>query len=112
MMSNVPSCTANKTQHPISDYILLKELGKGASGSVYLACHKPDEKLVCIKFIPHGKGSVDMNILKEAATLSKLDHPNIIKYYGSFTLQTESGEALCIVMEYASGGSLRDLIEV
>lgn len=45
---------------------------------------------------------------KEAEIMKKLDHPNIIKYYDMF--KTGSGKYLCIIMEYASGGNLRDLM--
>lgn len=44
--------------------------------------------------------------LKEAQILRKVSHANIIKYYTSFV----EGEDLYIVMEYADGGDLQQVI--
>lgn len=40
---------------------------------------------------------------KEVETLSRVNHPNIVKLYGASTV-----EPCCLVMEYADGGSLYD----
>ena len=45
--------------------------------------------------------------MKEVQILKKLDHPNIIKYLGSFVEE----EALFIVMEYAEGGDLHRILK-
>ena len=47
--------------------------------------------------------------LSETRVLSMLGHPNIIKYYDSF-LSTD-GSLMYIVMEFAPGGTLFDMIE-
>lgn len=47
------------------------------------------------------------SILTEIKVLSMLHHPNVIEYYENF-LQDKS---MIIVMEYAAGGTLFDLIE-
>ena len=53
---------------------------------------------------------IDWNLLQatlnEVKVLSMLKHPNIIEYYDSFFHE----QAMMIVMEYASGGTLFDLI--
>lgn len=45
--------------------------------------------------------------LNEVKVLSALDHPHIIKYFGSF----EHEGSLCIEMEYADGGTLAQFLE-
>jgi NIMA (never in mitosis gene a)-related kinase len=45
--------------------------------------------------------------MKEVQILKKLDHPNIIKYYGSFV----EDQSLFIVMEYAEGGDLHRVLK-
>eukprot|EP00026_Physarum_polycephalum_P015182 Phypoly_transcript_15806.p1 GENE.Phypoly_transcript_15806~~Phypoly_transcript_15806.p1 ORF type:complete len:275 (+),score=30.70 Phypoly_transcript_15806:29-826(+) len=42
----------------------------------------------------------------ELMTLSKLNHPNIIKFYGGSLDRSQ----ICIVMEYLQNGNLRDLL--
>ena len=44
--------------------------------------------------------------MNEVNILKKVDHNNIIRYYGSFI----SANYLYIVMEYAEGGDLQRLI--
>jgi len=48
-------------------------------------------------------------LLNEVRILASIDHPNIIGYKEAFT-ESSTG-SLCIVMEYASGGDLRQLID-
>ncbi|XP_071823810.1 serine/threonine-protein kinase Nek11-like isoform X2 [Apostichopus japonicus] len=44
--------------------------------------------------------------MHEAKLLSKLHHPNIVKFYDSFL----DGEFFCIITEYCEGGDLDDMI--
>jgi serine/threonine protein kinase len=41
--------------------------------------------------------------MSEVSILKTVDHPNVIKYFGSYV----DGHYLCIVMEYAEGGDLQ-----
>ena len=86
----------------LSDFTILRQLGQGGFGSAYLAVHTRTEQTVCLKFIPLQAR------LDEAKILSKLEDTHIIKYYGSFV---EDGHFF-IIMEYAVGGSLADVIKV
>ena len=94
--------------YTISDFTILKELRKGGFGTVYLACRNSDEIEVCLKEIPLNKVVSKQKIEGEAKMLSELKDEHIIKYYGSFA---ESGK-FYIVMEYATEGSLADMIAV
>ena len=100
------------SEYKLSDFLISGNLGEGGFGSVCLARRKTDGQVMCIKFIPLIKGSSNQNAIREAKTLSKLDHRNIVKYYGSFVHQASNYSLLCIIMEYASQGSLSDLIRV
>lgn len=85
-----------------------KKLGEGAFGEVWEGTlnlgvfrgYIP----VAIKTLHSGNISTDERIkfLREANLMLKLNHPNIIKFYGVATLK----DPIMIVMEFASGGSL------
>jgi serine/threonine protein kinase len=85
-----------------------KVLGAGNFGKVFLAHNaaNPDLK-VAIKSLPKQKlaGKLD-SIKEEIKILSRLDHPNIIKYYETF----ESPKYIYIVSELCEGGELFDYI--
>ena len=46
--------------------------------------------------------------LKEAKIMEKFEHPNIVKFHEVY--KTKKGK-LCIVMEYADGGDLNQVIK-
>jgi calcium-dependent protein kinase len=83
-------------------------LGAGAFGKVFLSENIADPSFkVAIKVLNKGKlkGHVDA-IRQEVKILTKLDHPNIVKYYETY----DDAKFLYLVMEYCSGGELFDKI--
>eukprot|EP00966_Prymnesium_polylepis_P177423 4108902-Prymnesium_polylepis.1 len=95
------------SRHYVKDYAVQELLGKGAFGSVYQVKKDAGETLYAMKELPIESVSAygvaeneasDVTAKKlgrEVAILSRLHHPNIIRYYESF----RSGSALYIVME-------------
>jgi eukaryotic-like serine/threonine-protein kinase len=91
-------------------YEILRLLGKGGMGAVFLAHDLTLEREVAIKVLPPDF-STDPQVIKrfqqEAKTAAKLDHNNIIPIY-----RVESEEGLnYFVMKYISGTSLEDVLE-
>tara|TARA_B110000211_G_scaffold21161_2_gene21939 strand:- start:2621 stop:3640 length:1020 start_codon:yes stop_codon:yes gene_type:complete len=89
ILSNI----SNKiTQSPIigpryqNDYNETIKLGEGGFGSVYLARYFLDKKLYAIKKIPiSSQNIVDFeSTVSEILVLSRLEHPNIVRYYTSW----------------------------
>ncbi|NP_001371153.1 uncharacterized protein LOC627035 isoform X1 [Mus musculus] len=89
-----------------SQYRVLSYLGEGAYGTVKLALHLKTEALVAIKMVEISQKTIDV-ILAELEVLKTLNHPNIIRLFQ--VLLTSSH--VNFILEYASGGSLLDLIE-
>ena len=94
----------------VDDLTLIKCLGKGAFGEVYLTSKQGSKekyatKKIDKKFVsnPRAKKYLDneINILKE------VDHPNIIKLYKV----QETTKFFYLVMEYCNGGGLSDCLE-
>jgi len=97
------------TMQSVGKYQLLKELGKGASGKVYLAEDPFAKRKVAIKvaFPEALKSSEDgafyrSMFLNEASLAGKLNHPHIVQIYDAVVEDKFS----YIVMEYVEGGTL------
>uniref|UniRef100_A0A914VU82 non-specific serine/threonine protein kinase n=1 Tax=Plectus sambesii TaxID=2011161 RepID=A0A914VU82_9BILA len=92
----------------MNNYEKLSVVGRGAHGICYL-CRRADGEKVIVKQIPvDGMSAQEKQAtLGEVKLLQMLGHPNIIGYYENFI----EDSALCIVMQYAQGGTLCDMLE-
>ena len=70
----------------LNNFIIGKNLGKGAFGSVCLVTRKEDKKVYAMKSINIGKlDKQDLEAaLNEVRILASLNHPNIIGYKDAF----------------------------
>ena len=90
-------------------YEILRLLGRGGMGVVFLAHDLMLERQVAIKVLPTemtGDPQLITRFQQEAKTAAKLDHPNIIPIY---RVDSEDG-LVYIVMKYVSGQSLEELL--
>ena len=87
-------------------YYFIKDLGSGGFGKVFLAIEKISNRYVAIKKLKNTDRSEQEDIIHEIETISKFQIPNIVTYYHHFWEE----DILYLVMEYCSGGSLRDKI--
>lgn len=89
----------------IGRFTIIRELGRGAQGTVYLA-HDPQlERQVAIKTLRPGAAQIEM-LLREARIVSKLQHANIVPLY-------DAGEyegAPYLVCAYIEGGTLEKML--
>ena len=91
--------------HLGDNYQVVRELGKGAMGVVFLARDIALHRLVAIKVLKNElAGSEDHRerFRREARMTARLSHPNIVPVH-TFV---EAGEFVCIVMKYVHGESL------
>jgi hypothetical protein len=89
-------------------YRLVRELGRGATGVVYLARDVELDRDVAIKLLhPHLAGAARADALSrffhEARVMASLRHPNVVA-----VLDLDEASRR-IVMELAAGGTLRDV---
>ena len=91
-------------------YEVMKEIGRGSMGVVYLA-HDPNLDLnVALKVLRHDRvesSAFVKRFLSEAKALGRLDHPNIIRV---FNVDEDEGNVY-IAMEFIEGESLNDVIK-
>lgn len=110
-------------------YEIRSTLGRGGFGITYLAEHHMLNKLVCIKeFFPQAYYNRDSNsrsislgsagsakmmeayrnkFIKEARTIGRLQHPNVISIYDVF----EENNTAYYVMEYIEGDTLAGIVK-
>lgn len=104
----------NIMAHP-DEYKILKFLGKGGEGKVFLAVSTIDSSQVALKQyeVPQCEEK-DLRALlgREITMIKKLSHQNVVKCYGLHIPQQEYEDSfVCnIVMEYISGGCLASMI--
>ena len=93
------------------NYEFIYMLGNGAFGKVRLYRDRSNKDLLyAIKTLKkEGISSYQYNLIKsEVAILSELDHPNIVRYFGTF----EDNYYIHIVMEYLKGHDLYKIISL
>lgn len=90
-----------------------RAIAEGGFGKVYAGLNLDTGELLAIKqvLVPEVMAKKDVERIKEIedeiAVLSKLQHPNIVRYFGT----ERSKESLNILLEYAGGGSVTSLLQ-
>lgn len=92
----------------VGDYELERQIGAGASGTVWRAHSRgPVARVVAIKRLPVGGGSGELERLRREATLlTDLDHPHIVRVLEVL----HDGDGIALAMQFAPGGSLDELL--
>lgn len=98
----------------LGDYSLIKQIGQGALGTVFLAEHRFMKKQYVLKILPE-EISADRNFIQrfeeEISLLSSLDHPHIVKIHN---ISFSNGQYFlvmdCIVDELGEATNLSQYI--
>lgn len=94
----------------LAHYEIRKQIGAGGMGEVYLAWDKKLNRRVAIKILRENLLSDDQanrRLLREARAAATLEHPNICAIYEI----SESDDCSFIVMQYAEGETLADILK-
>ena len=94
--------------HP--DYEVIKELGRGGMGVVYLAHNRlmgRDEVLKVMSRHIMDRPGLLARFLAEIRAVARLQHPNIVTAYSAFRL----GESILFAMEYVEGLDLARMVK-
>lgn len=99
---------ANIAEGEIGRYRLERTVGEGAYGTVYRAHDPVLDRTVAIKLLNRdaAANTDPEESLREAKTLAKLNHPNIVTLYEI----TNADGHTAMVMEYLEGEPLRDYL--
>ena len=94
----------------IEDYLLVKTIGKGAYGEVYLTKKVGTNQIFATKKMIKSKvlqPSIRKYFNNEIYILKNTNHPNIIKLYDLKQTKTH----FYLIQEYCNGGTLRSCLE-
>jgi serine/threonine protein kinase len=104
-ITNLPPELANNPQ-----YEVLRELGRGGMGVVYLAKNTLMDRLEVLKVVNKAlwdrPGAVE-RFLREIRSAARLNHANVVAAYSA----VQSGELLAFAMEYVEGEDLAQLVQ-
>jgi serine/threonine protein kinase len=104
----VPNLPAELAANP--QYEVLRELGRGGMGVVYLARNKLMDRLEVLKVVNKAlldrPGAVE-RFLREIRSAAKLSHVNVVAAYSALQL----GDLLAFAMEYVEGEDLAALVK-
>lgn len=98
---------SSPTPRHLGRYRVVRELGRGAQGRVYLAQDEHLQREVAIKTLVDGRNTARKeNLLAEARTTARLQHPNIVSLFDAF----EHEGMLCVVLEFVPGETIESLL--
>ncbi len=95
----------------LGDYRILRSLGEGGMGKVYLAANQKDGMRVAIKVLPPSKaadgGQALLRFRREMELSTRANHPNLAR-----TIDVgRAGDVHFMVLEYVPGESLYQLVK-
>lgn len=88
----------------LNNFVEIGRLGRGGYGEVVKAKHKLENQVYAIKKIKQNSASGLAGVLSEIVMLSKLNHPNVVRYFTAWT-ETE-GQSLESALSSSSRSSL------
>src|SRR5207302_4282176 len=104
-----PVVPIDLTGQTIAEFHVLRKLGKGGMGDVYLAEQQSPRRKVALKILRADLAANEKSLLRfkqEADTVGQLSHANIVQVYAAGEWQG----LYSIALEYVEGRNLRDYL--
>jgi serine/threonine-protein kinase len=101
---------AEETRKRIGDYEIVRELGHGGMGQVYLVRNVISDRVEAMKVLLPDlaqQGDLANRFMREIKVLASLEHPNIAQLRTAFTADNQ----LVMIMEYVEGDTLAQRLE-
>jgi len=97
------------TNQIIPGYEILKKLGQGGMGAVYMARQESMDRIVAMKVLPRSlakQAEFKERFFREARAAGKLNHPNIVA-----AIDAQEAAGYCyIVMEFVEGSTVASIL--
>ncbi|KAK8897656.1 hypothetical protein M9Y10_015619 [Tritrichomonas musculus] len=98
----------------LEDFILQNKIGAGAFGKVYKVKERRTGNIyaakISIRNIETNSNDLKLDIFREVNIISKLNHPSVLKFITYSPINFKKKSKPVIITEFASNGSLDDLI--
>src|SRR5947209_4176047 len=94
-------------------YQMIRELGRGGMGTVYLATHLGTERPVAVKVIAPQfmeRSEFVERFRREAEAAGRLRHPNVVNVTDFGFAEIDAAPVAYLVMEYLEGSSLASVL--
>lgn len=98
-----------RTAHPgtrVGPYRLIRPIGAGAMGCVYLAEQDTPRRQVALKIVSGLGSALIERMRREIAVLARLEHPGIARLYAAGGTRAEDADLPWLAMEYVDGPTL------
>jgi len=98
------------SERKFGPFVVGELIGVGGMGVVYRAVHPETGKTAALKLLPPGLNAdpkIQQRFEREIGILKRLQHPNIVRYYGGGF----QGGQRWYAMEFIDGGSLQDVLK-
>ena len=108
-----PAAAENRDTRPVvPGYEVGRELGRGGSAGVWLVSEKSTGRSFALKCMETGPDDffAEESMRREIRILSALDHPHLVKAYDVVRPGGVAEGTLGLVMDFAAGGSLAQLV--
>ena len=94
-------------------FVLGDRLGSGGMATVFFGRDEVLDRPVAVKLLDpvHGGTDIGDRFEREGRTAARLAHPNIVQVYDAGEAEFNGKQTSYIVMEYVSGGDLKQLID-
>jgi hypothetical protein len=92
----------------VNDYTLLKSIGEGGMGTVYLAHHRPTARVVALKKMKIADKELGARFEREIRLMQRVIHSHVLRHLDSGRTP-DTGQPY-LVMEYAPLGNLDQLL--
>jgi len=97
----------------IGNYQVVRKIGEGGMGSVYLAEHPLIGKKVALKVL-HAEFAANQDVVtrffNEAKAVNDIQHPNIVDIIDYGVIPTDRGDMVYFIMEHLDGFPLENVI--
>ena len=109
MRKNKSEMDKKKKSYSIKDFTMIKEVGEGSFGKVFLVQKKDDQVYYALKMLDKFhiiKNHKVMHVHRERDILTDCKHPNIISLIGTF----QDDANLYFIMEHGDHGDLNRML--